>query len=191
MSVLVFAMILAASGWSRAEVNWSQVAEKIQNADDYRVECRYRGPQGSYHLDYTVVRPGTIRAVFLPGSKKNVGAVSIYDPDRSADKVMMKFPGGGVVARRISHREIEGSPLHVSILDRLITRTSECGPPAVETGQKGTIKFRFACPDDSTLQVWVDPEGDVVRTETTRKQTLLEEVTLSGHEWNVGPDITF
>lgn len=191
MSLLALAILLLHSGWGHAEVTWTQVVEQIQQADDYKVECHYRGPQGSYHLEYTVVSPGTIRAVFLPGSKKNVGAVSIYDPTRSADKVMMKFPGGGVVARKISHREIEGSPLHVSILHRLVARTAECGEPAVENAAKGVQKFRFSCPDGSTLQVWVDTAGNVTKSEVSKNQSVVEEVRLSGHEWNSAPTIAF
>lgn len=169
---------------------WSEVTSKIANAHDYHFDCIYRYQGATYRFDYAVADHTTVRVRIMPGSSKYVGAISLYRPDIAADKLLIRFPSGSVIARDISHHGLAGAPLHRSIYDRLVAMAGRAAPPQVTARAPSETALSFALPDSCALKVWVDGAHDIVRAQVCRGGQVTESMRFTNIAWNTNPPMS-
>lgn len=181
-SILAFVfLLLTLPGWAQP-VAWQAVVQRVSSCNDYRVKCRFKTPSADLSTDYLANTRKKVAVKVLPGSSENVGAVSFYE--ESAQKVLIKYPAGGVVARPLAHESVSDRLYHRFLFEEFVqTAQNPVGQPA-DTG-----KTHFHWQNGGRItDVWVNSSAEIVRVEVHEGKTLVEAIEFSGHRWNTGTD---
>ncbi|MBI3927320.1 MAG: hypothetical protein HY319_17415 [Armatimonadetes bacterium] len=177
-----------------AASSWDAVLVRIARARDYRVRYRTTGPRGSFRVDYACVKPDRVRMEILEGSDRNVGTVSVYDPEISRDRVLLRF-SNSVIARSLTHKDVQGTPMmYRSLFDQIVEKVADTRPELVRqepVGGHKALLLRFSRGGNKTMLVWINTHGEILRTQEKEGDSLLEDMEFSGHQWDVQPTIGF
>lgn len=186
----VLSAILLNASTSQAATTWDAVKQKVASAKDYSCTYEYVGPKGKYNLEYACINnPLSVRTKILRGSQDRVGAITVFDSAKDANKVYIRY-GGGQLTRNLDHKDVSGTTLYQSVFGLII---KDCGPgnPTVSAGDawkgKPTTLFTF----NNGCKVWAIDDGTIVRSQKVEGSTVKEERKFDDVQWNVNPKTSF
>lgn len=170
-----------------ADVSWDSVKQKVASSNNYDVTYRYAGPKGTFKFNYRVNTPEHIRTEILEGSDASrVGTVLVYDASWNKDKVRAKT-GGGVIARNLTHKDVEGTPFYQPVFEMIVKQTGGATPVEKKDGSGERFDFKTG---GGSYTVWTNGAGDITKTERLDGRER-ETREFSNIKYNSNPKTSF
>ncbi len=187
LSLLVIAALPAEAGLEL----WQEAVTKVETCQDYSVVCSYSGPRGNFKMTCLANSAEKVKTVVMAGSDRHVGTTSVFDKEMAPGQVLLRFPSGSVVLRKVEHDQVKDTPLFISVYHHLLGRLRSADKPR-PVQEAGPLEgFEFDLPSGSTMNVWVNPQAEIVRARAEMGKNVMEEAFFENLEWETGRPVSF